>query len=69
MTRKIDRLEVLARDLASRYGEGDALVQSLRSEIQQVQADHPTDVQPRTERRVRTQGPLGRKQPSSLHVA
>ncbi len=70
MTRKTDRLEVLAHDLASRYGEGDELVQSVRAEIPHAPQAQAVQARPGTERRVRAQGPFGRmKQPQTLNIA
>lgn len=42
MTRHTDRLEILARDLASRYGENDQLVRAMcpRSADKRVPAVH-----------------------------
>lgn len=68
MTRKTDRLEVLARDLASRYGESDVVVQSVRAAI--VMPAAPVSAKPRAnERRHLVQGPMARKKQHALHVA
>jgi hypothetical protein len=68
MTRKTDRLEVLARDLASRYGEGDTVVQSVRAAI--VTPASPVVAAPHSgERRRHAQGPLARRKQGALHVA
>ena len=70
MTRKTDRLEVLAHDLASRYGEDDALVLSVRAEIPQAPLAQPVQARPAAERRLHAQGPFGRKKPAqALHIA
>jgi len=69
MSRKTDRLEALASDLASRYGEEDSLVQSVRAALPERKAASPTV--PRTgtlERRVRKQGPMARSKQSDAHV-
>ena len=58
MTRRTDRLEVLAHDLASRYGEEDTLVQGVRETI--AQAPAPSNVAFTPERRKRAQGPRAR---------
>ena len=70
MTRKTDRLEVLAHDLASRYGEADALVQSVRAALPQARVPAPASTEPRsTERRVHAQGPLARSKHAQMQSA
>ncbi|WP_117179168.1 hypothetical protein [Rhodoferax lacus] len=69
MTRKTDRLEALASDLASRYGESDPLVQSVREAIPKRRAAVPAG--PRinnAERRFHKQGPMARSKQSDAHV-
>jgi hypothetical protein len=66
MTRQTDRLEVLAHDLASRYGEEDTLVQGVRAAIAQVPAPATAAFTP--ERRKRAQGPCART-PQAFHAA
>lgn len=64
MTRQMDRLEVLALDLASRYGEDDAVVQSVRAAIAQQPAAQAVTFAP--ERRTGVQGPCARA-PEAFH--
>ena len=59
MTRQSDQLEVLARDLASRYGEADEVVQSVRAAISPEALAQASTFVP--ERRLRAQGPRARK--------
>lgn len=67
MTRQSVKLEVLVRDLESRYGENDDLVKSVRSCIPQ---DPPTRAACHLpERRVRVQGPTARKKTPDLHAS
>lgn len=69
MSRKIDRLEALASDLASRYGEEDALVQSVLAAIPaRVEVHAATARTDHTERRLHAQGPLARNQQEVVHT-
>ncbi len=64
MTRRSIQREIIARDLASRYGEGDTTVQSVRNASQVDSPMRPVAALP--ERRLLVQGPRGRKQAQKL---